>query len=322
MAIVKSYGYPGEVDAIGHAHIFRMAGRNHGVLSNTDWQVTPVDGQDRTVAISAGWGFGWGVVDESNGGDTVQLPIVASGTRYYTIIARRNWTTKTTTFTYVDSGATRVISANLKAQPGVEADQPLSIARVSAGVQVPEVWAVYSHRLEPPISINVATDIPSNQRVLQQLYAERMGSLKMWSGSAFHEIPDSGFYRQSAFREGAPATMSNIDWAPGLPAGTFTAPPSGRVVAHVQASMSNSAAGATMASFEMYRGEDATGLKVETASDVRALIARGSSNTASMSWILTGLLPMARHYVRFMSKVSGGGTGTYDERYIRIEPTL
>jgi hypothetical protein len=104
-----------------------------------DWKVTPVAGQDRTVSIAAGWGFGHGVTDSTYANDTIQLDTISSGSRWDLIAVRRDWTPTAgvTKFVKVNGGATAVIPGGRQANPGGIDDQPIALVQVTAGQTQP-----------------------------------------------------------------------------------------------------------------------------------------------------------------------------------------
>ena len=139
-----SYGYDTTVDkpygeaAWADAHPSIGTAR-YGVRSPLDWKVTAVAGQDRTVSINAGRGFGHGVTDKTVENDTIQLATIASGSRWDLIVARRDWTPTAgmTKFEKVSGGATAAIPGGRIVGPGNIDDQPLALVQVTAGQTQP-----------------------------------------------------------------------------------------------------------------------------------------------------------------------------------------
>ncbi|WP_457948319.1 hypothetical protein ACTAQI_20365 [Pseudarthrobacter sp. alpha12b] len=111
----------------------------YGVRSPLDWKVTAVAGQDRTVSINAGRGFGHGVTDKTVDNDTIQLATISSGSRWDLIVARRDWTPTAgvTKFEKVNGGATATIPGGRLYGPGNIDDQPLALVQVTAGQTQP-----------------------------------------------------------------------------------------------------------------------------------------------------------------------------------------
>lgn len=111
----------------------------YGVRSPLDWKVTAVAGQDRTVSINAGKGFGHGVTDKTVENDTIQLATITSGSRWDLIVARRDWTPTAgvTKFEKIAGGATAAIPGGRQVGPGNIDDQPLALVQVTAGQTQP-----------------------------------------------------------------------------------------------------------------------------------------------------------------------------------------
>jgi len=111
----------------------------YGVRSPTHWKVSAVAGQDRTVSIAAGMGFGYGVTDMTYANDTLQLDTIATGSRWDLIAVRRDWTPTAgvSKFVKVPGGATAVIPGNRQQSPGGIDDQPLALVQVTAGQTQP-----------------------------------------------------------------------------------------------------------------------------------------------------------------------------------------
>lgn len=112
---------------------------SYGVRSPLDWKVTAVAGQDRTVSIAAGRGFGHGVTDKTVANDTIQLDTVASGSRWDLIVCRRDWnpTAGVSSFQKVNGGATQVIPGGRLIAPGGIDDQPLALVQCTFGQTQP-----------------------------------------------------------------------------------------------------------------------------------------------------------------------------------------
>lgn len=111
----------------------------YGVRSPLDWKVTAVAGQDRTVSINAGKGFGHGVTDKTVENDTIQLATITSGSRWDLIVARRDWTPTAgvTKFEKIAGGATVTLPGGRQVGPGNIDDQPLALVQVTAGQTQP-----------------------------------------------------------------------------------------------------------------------------------------------------------------------------------------
>jgi hypothetical protein len=111
----------------------------YGVRSGNDWKVTAVAGQDRTVSIAEGFGWGAGVIDLTVENETIQLDTISSGSRWDLIAARRDWTPTAgeTKFMKINGGSTRAIPGGRLMTPGGIDDQPLALVQVTAGQTQP-----------------------------------------------------------------------------------------------------------------------------------------------------------------------------------------
>jgi hypothetical protein len=111
----------------------------YGVRSPLDWKVTAVSGQDRTVSIAAGRGFGHGVTDKTFANETIQLDTITSGSRWDLIVCRRDWTPTSgvSKFEKVNGGATAVIPGGRLSAPGGIDDQPIALVQVTSGQTQP-----------------------------------------------------------------------------------------------------------------------------------------------------------------------------------------
>lgn len=117
----------------------RIGSGSYGVRSGGDWKVTAVAGQDRTVSIAEGFGWGAGVIDKTVANDTIQLDTISSGSRWDLIVARRDWTPTAgeTVFMKINGGSVKAIPGGRLATPGGIDDQPLALVQVTAGQTQP-----------------------------------------------------------------------------------------------------------------------------------------------------------------------------------------
>lgn len=138
---ISSVGYFGSVtDVQWSATLSPFLGHVPGVKSQSDWALSLVTGVDRTVRVSAGVGYGYGVTDTNSANVDIVLDTVGSGTRWDAIVARRTWTAGsggTTTFVKVNGTSVKAVPAGLLTAPGTSADQLLALVQVTAGQQVP-----------------------------------------------------------------------------------------------------------------------------------------------------------------------------------------
>jgi hypothetical protein len=118
---ITSNGYDGTVDEVQWAKLASSLGTRDGVGGEGDLLVTAVAGLDRTVAIAAGTAYGHGILDTNSASFNVQLTTLGSGTRWDTIVVRRDWQPPTgiSTLTYVTGTATQAIAAAVNNNPGL-----------------------------------------------------------------------------------------------------------------------------------------------------------------------------------------------------------
>jgi hypothetical protein len=134
MTIVQSIGYEGTVD---YADVVQWlpyigAGR-YGVVDN-GWRPS-AGAEPRGVRIAAGWGWGHGVIDYNDAFVTLNLPSVASGQQWFMVVARRDWTAKTTTFEVLSGSSAKTLPARENFPANLD-DQPIALCRVVAGSSV------------------------------------------------------------------------------------------------------------------------------------------------------------------------------------------
>jgi hypothetical protein len=160
---ITSNGYDGTVDEVQWAKLASSLGTRDGVGGEGDLLVTAVAGLDRTVAIAAGTAYGHGILDTNSASFNVQLTTLGSGTRWDTIVVRRDWQPPTgiSTLTYVTGTATQAIAAAVNNNPGVISDQVLALVQITAGVQAPT--AVVDLRTWPS-KVVYATTLPAASR--------------------------------------------------------------------------------------------------------------------------------------------------------------
>jgi hypothetical protein len=134
---ITSYGFDGTVSEAPWAAMWPFMGQVDAVGTAAAWKVTTVAAQDRTISIAAGDAATAGVYTSNTSALTYQLPTVASGSRWATIVRRVNWSDNTVTVLHVGQSTTQTV-ATLNSTPGTLYDQPLALVRVTAGVQVPD----------------------------------------------------------------------------------------------------------------------------------------------------------------------------------------
>lgn len=135
MAVTKSVGYPGPITGADLAYWEEGLGRDYRVETPNSWKVVALTNGARQVTVLAGSGSGRGIRDTSTDTTLPSLDAqVSGGTRYDLIVARRNWSTKVTSFAIVKGGATQEGAFALRnVTPGTLDDQPLAVVPVSQG---------------------------------------------------------------------------------------------------------------------------------------------------------------------------------------------
>ena len=136
---ITSVGYDGTINEVQFAKLAPLLGSDYSVGGPTDWKVEVVAGQDRTIRILPGSGYGQGVLDTADAQETLQLGAIASGSRWDLVVARRDWQPPggTTAFAAVQGAAAQAIPAGRIVGPGVQDDQPIALVQVTAGQTLP-----------------------------------------------------------------------------------------------------------------------------------------------------------------------------------------
>jgi hypothetical protein len=104
------------------------------------WAVTAVTGLDRTVRVAAGKFWADGILNLAATTTDVQLPTVASGSRWFTILLNQDWTyggSGQSSVTFAGPSTDAVVNLGADTTPGFKCNYPLALVRVQSGVQVP-----------------------------------------------------------------------------------------------------------------------------------------------------------------------------------------
>lgn len=137
-----SIGYDGTVNESQWAALIPSAGSSeYGVKGAGDLKVAAVPGQPLMVSITAGTGWGHGVLDTQATNATITCDAISSGTRWDLIALRRNWQPLAggpSSIVKVTGTASKSIPAARKSNPGVEDDQPLALVQWKAGQTQPQ----------------------------------------------------------------------------------------------------------------------------------------------------------------------------------------
>lgn len=132
---ITSVGYDGTVNEVEWSKmITRVGTAEYGVDGNSSFVVTPATG-DRAISVSPGIAWGQGVLDTSNSAQNLLLEASTSGSRWDTVVIRRDWTPVrgVTSLVVLKGTATKAISNSRLWNPGVKDDQPIALVRVVAG---------------------------------------------------------------------------------------------------------------------------------------------------------------------------------------------
>lgn len=133
-----NYGFKGEVTS-AVTPIVLGRGVLYSVEGPLDLQVTSGGGGDRAVSVRQGSAWGDGVLSTWNTGAVLNGASVASGSRWDTVVIRREWTpesspTGTATLMLLQGSSTRAISVSRTTDAGVTtSDQPIALVRFQAG---------------------------------------------------------------------------------------------------------------------------------------------------------------------------------------------
>lgn len=139
----SNIGFDGSVDEIAAAALGRYLGADYSVAGPNDWKVTAVAGQDRTVSIAAGVGYGHFVLDTETAPTLLQLGAISSGKRWDLVCRRRTWSPPggTSVFYAVQgqpaSNPAATIPSTRANVPGQQDDQPIALVQLTAGQTTP-----------------------------------------------------------------------------------------------------------------------------------------------------------------------------------------
>jgi microcystin-dependent protein len=134
---ITNVGYDGTINEPGWAKLQAFLGQRYAFGSAADFAPTTVVGVDRTVQLAAGSAAGHGVLVISDAPISVQSPVLASGTRWDTVVLRRDWQTNTSSVVVITGTSTEQLAAGLNANPGIIDDEPLALVQITSGQQLP-----------------------------------------------------------------------------------------------------------------------------------------------------------------------------------------
>lgn len=164
---ITSIGFDGTVNERGMAEIAARASRP--VIATADsWLVEPVVGS-RQVSIRPGGGYAAFVSSDSDQAVIVDVP-VATGTRWYVIVARRDYNTDSVEFLALLAPAAAsqlgtvptwhpaLLPEDFASEPGVLVDQALAWAHVNETNNNVRVWDV-REVLAPAVRVSTADQV-------------------------------------------------------------------------------------------------------------------------------------------------------------------
>lgn len=194
---ISSIGYDGSVQEGGWAKLSKFLGREYAVDGQNSFTLEIVQGSDRTVRLAPGSAYGRGVLDESDAYENLQLNSLTTGTRWDTIVLRRNWQSpdpggSSSLVALPGTQAKAVASAgaglaNLQTQPGVMDDQILYVVQVTAGQQLPTaVWDLRNLWNPGARFVDSVADVTQSERRLgQPLYEMSTKRVRVWDGTSY-----------------------------------------------------------------------------------------------------------------------------------------
>lgn len=130
----RNVGFAGQVLTADWA-VIAGRGARYSCLNPNDLRLTIAAG-DRAVSIATApdgvWGDG--VLSFWNTSTTLTANSVSSGSRWDTVVIRRNWATSTSTLMILQGGTSKAIASSRTNNPGATtSDQPLWLIRVQSG---------------------------------------------------------------------------------------------------------------------------------------------------------------------------------------------
>lgn len=139
MMAITSVGYGGTINEVQMATTAGFFAAEYGVLGANAWKVSAAAGMDRGVAIAPGTGYGHFVTVTSDTQVVLQGAPVSSGSRWDTVVMRRDWQPPAgeSAFVLVQGSTSQTIAAGRLNAPGVEDDQPIALVRFTAGQTAP-----------------------------------------------------------------------------------------------------------------------------------------------------------------------------------------
>lgn len=135
---ISSVGYKGSVNDLMWAVLHPAASSRPSKIYGGD--ITIVGSATRTIRIPSGRYYGWGVLDTITGNNDLVANAISSGTRWDTLVLRKDWTAKATTMLIVPGTSTKAVSADVETTPGVKADHVLGLLLVDSRYTTIQEW--------------------------------------------------------------------------------------------------------------------------------------------------------------------------------------
>lgn len=129
---ITSVGYERAITYAELGVLLQHAGAQYSVFGPDSFAVSAGTG-DRVLNVGAGQAYGQGVLDTSSAPMSLTGAVVASGDRWDLVVLRRDWAAKTTVPVLIQGTSVAAVPAGRLSNPGVQDDQPLALARFSAG---------------------------------------------------------------------------------------------------------------------------------------------------------------------------------------------
>lgn len=174
------------------------SGASYGVNAQDAWKVTR--GQlDREIVISAGQGFGYGVLDTTTEDLRFQLPAPGSGTLWHLIATHRDWATRQSSFKNI-AGSSVAALPTREHVVGTVDDQPIALVSVTAGqAQVSNiidlrVWSANAgaYALDELV-LQYLNGLGTRVRIVNTLWERTLDGLGSPAWLATDVTPDTGW---------------------------------------------------------------------------------------------------------------------------------
>ena len=142
---MASFGYAGSIGPGQWVTLQKVIGCRYAIVHPTHFALTATGSG---ITLSAGQAGGGGVFDEWGSNQAVSLTKPGSGTQWWLIVLRRNWTTQASTFVAIPAGTTTPTSLPSRntTMGGID-DQPLWMVPWASNASTPNVSTAIDLRL-------------------------------------------------------------------------------------------------------------------------------------------------------------------------------